>query len=197
MVSGGRTVATGAKTASVLARARAACHDPAVDAHQRLSRPALGLAAAALLMTGLLGCSKKPPSEVADRLWVSEMPSGPRDRIDAFVLTEVGKRSVGSFYHGSLYRGVHDSFTWTTKSKDRGVIRILQDQRDHEVTIETCTPDRGFDHCIMMKGDPKKVVRYQSRKRWSIPRRGQSLDVPALMVELADDDQELEAALGQ
>lgn len=162
-----------------------------MDARNRHLRPALGLAAVAVLSTSLLGCSKKPPSEVADRLWVSEMPSGPRDRIDAFVLTEVGKRSVGSFYHGSLYRGVHDSFTWTTKAKDRGVIRILQDQRDHEVKIETCKPDRGFDHCILLQGDPKKVVRYQSRKRWSVPRRGKSLDVPALMVELSEDDEEL------
>jgi hypothetical protein len=163
----------------------------------RLSRPALGLAATALLATSLLGCSKKPPSEVADRLWVAEMPSGPRDRVDAFVLTEVGKRSVGSYYHGSLYRGVHDSFTWTNKGKDRGVIRILQDQRDFEVRFESCKPDKGFDQCILLHGDPKKVVRYQSRKRWSIPRRGKNLDVPALMVELAEDDEALEAAFEQ
>ncbi len=156
-----------------------------------------GLATLALIGTGLLGCSKKPPSEVADRLWVSEMPSGPRDRVDAFVLTEVGKRSVGSYYHGSLYRGAHDSFTWTTTAKDRGVIRILQDERDYEVQIETCKPDKGFDQCIMLKGDPKRVVRYQSRKRWTIPRKGQAvlLDVPTLMVELAEDDDELETAL--
>src|SRR5690606_2518649 len=144
MVSGRQTVATLAH-GFVLAHMRAACHDSAVGAHRHLPRPALGLAAVALLSTTVLGCSKKPPSEVADRLWVSEMPSGPRDRVDAFVLTEVGKRSVGSYYHGSLYRSVHDSFTWTSKAKDRGVIRILQEQRDYEVRIETCKPDKGFD----------------------------------------------------
>lgn len=123
------------------------------------------------------------------------MPSGPRDRIDAFVLTEVGKRSAGSYYHGSLYRGAHDTFLWTTKAKDRGVIRILQDQRDYEVRIESCKPDKGFDQCILLEGDPKQIVRYQSRKRWAIPRRGKSLDVPALMAEIAEDDEDLEAAL--
>ncbi|MFO7566742.1 MAG: hypothetical protein R6X02_29135, partial [Enhygromyxa sp.] len=142
-----------------------------MDARNRLLRPVLGLAAVALLSTGLLGCSKKPPSEVADRLWVSQMPTGPRDLVDAFVLTEVGKRSAGSYYHGSLYRGAHDSFMWTTKAKDRGVIRMLQDQRDFEVRIEPCKPDRGFDQCILLQGDPKEIVRYQSRKRWAIPRR--------------------------
>lgn len=166
-----------------------------MDGRLRSPRTAFGLAAVALIATSLLGCGKKPPSEVADRLWVAEMPSGPRDRVDAFVLTQVGKRSVGSFYHGSLYRGAHDSFTWTTKAKDRGVIRILQDERNFEVRIEPCKPDRGFDQCILLQGDPKQVVRYQSRKRWAIPRKGEGLDVPALMVELAEDDDELEAAL--
>jgi hypothetical protein len=156
---------------------------------------AVALFAASLLTTGVLGCSKKPPSDVADRLWVSQMPSSPRDRIDAFVLTEIGKRSAGSYYHGSLYRGAHDTFLWTTKAKDRGVIRILQDERDYEVQIESCTPDKGFDQCILLQGDPKKIVRYQSRKRWAIPRKGESLDVPALMAEIAEDDEDLEAAL--
>ena len=41
---------------------------------------AVALLATSLLATGLLGCSKNPPSEVADRLWVAEMPSGPRSR---------------------------------------------------------------------------------------------------------------------
>ncbi len=156
-----------------------------------------GLAAVALLAASLLGCGDKPPSDVADRLWVSQMPTGPRDQIDAFMLTEVGKRAVGSYYHGSLYRGAHDSFTWKAKSKDRGVIRILQDERDYEVKIEPCKPDRGFDQCILLQGDPKKVVRYQSRKRWAVPRRGKSVDVPAALLELAEDDDELDAAFDE
>lgn len=162
------------------------------------SRPfrSLGLTtvAVAIAASALTGCGDKPPSDVADRLWVAKMPTGPRDRVDAFVLTEVGKRAAGTYYHGSLYRGAHDSFTWSSKGKDRGIIRILQEERDYEVRIEPCKPDRGFDQCILLQGDPKQVVRYQSRKRWAVPRRGKSLDVPALMVELAEDDDELEAA---
>ena len=156
----------------------------------------LEFAAVAVLATTLFGCgNNKPPSDVGDRLWVAKMPEGPRDRVDAFVLTEVGKRSVGSYYHGSVYRGAHDTFTWTNKGKDRGVIRLLQEERDYEVRIESCKPDKEFDQCILVQGDPKKVVRYQSRKRWAIPRRGKGLDVPALMVELAEEDDELEALL--
>ncbi|PRP95415.1 hypothetical protein ENSA5_38800 [Enhygromyxa salina] len=146
-------------------------------------------------MLSLGACSKGPPADVADRLWVAEMPTSPRSHVDAFVITEVGKRNVGSFYHGSLYRGAHDSFLWTTKAKDRGVIRILQTERDYEIQTKACKPDLGFDQCILLEGDPNKIVRYQSRKRWVIPGKGKSLDVPTLFVELAEDDEELEAAL--
>jgi hypothetical protein len=142
--------------------------------------------AAVVCATTLLACSDKPPAEIADRLWVAKMPTGPRDRVDAFVLSQVGKHSAGSYYHGSLYRGAHDSFTWKTKAKDRGVLHILQEQRDYEIRTEPCKPDRGFDQCILLQGDPKQIVRYQSRKRWAIPRRGNSLDVPALFAELAE-----------
>lgn len=137
-------------------------------------------------------CGKAPPADVADRLWVAQMPTGPRAQIDAFVVTDIGKYSGGGFYHGSMYRGAHDSFTWTTKAKDRGVIHMLQDQRDFQIHTKACKPDRGFDQCILLEGDPKKIVRYQSRKRWAIPRKGKSLDVPALIVELSEDDDDLE-----
>ncbi|NVB38201.1 hypothetical protein G6O69_37575 [Pseudenhygromyxa sp. WMMC2535] len=141
------------------------------------------------------GCRSAPPAEVSDRLWVSQLPTSPRDRVDAFVVTEVGKRAGGSFYHGSVYRGAHDSFLWTGKGKSSGVIYILQDQREYPVETKSCTPDRGFDLCIELEGDPKKIVRYQSRKRWAIPRRGsvEALDIPGVVRELAEDDEELEA----
>ena len=157
----------------------------------------LTLAATSLAVLPLAGCGKAPPSDVVDRLWVSEMPTGPRSHIDAFVVTEVRNRSAGTYYHGSLFRGAHDSFLWTTKSKNRGVIRILQDERDYTVEIKPCKPDLGFDQCILLEGDPKKIVRYQSRKRWAVPRKGASLDVPTMLVELGDEDEELEALLEQ
>jgi hypothetical protein len=164
-----------------------------VDRQRAFIRPFVSLALVSVTALALGGCGKALPADVADRLWVSQMPTGPRAQVDAFVVTEVGKYSGGGFYHGSMYRGVHDSFTWTTKAKDRGVIHMLQDQRDFEVRTKACKPDRGFDQCILLEGDPKKIVRYQSRKRWAIPRKGKSLDVPALILELSEEDDELEA----
>lgn len=166
-----------------------------VNRPRAVSRTSLSLALLGLSTVSLAACSKAPPADLADRLWVAEMPTGPRSQIDAFIVTEVAKKNVGSFYHGSLYRGAHDSFLWTSKAKDRGVIRILQDERDYEIRTKSCKPDLGFDQCIMLEGDPKKVVRYQSRKRWSIPRRGKSLDVPLLLEQLGEEDDEIAALL--
>lgn len=146
-----------------------------------------------LTAVSVTACSKAPPADIADRLWIAEMPTGPRSQIDAFVVTEVAKKSFGSFYHGSLYRGAHDSFLWTSKSKDRGVIRILQDERDFEIQTKSCKPDIGFDECILLEGDPKKVVRYQTRKRWKIPRRSENLDLPTMLAELGEDDDDIAA----
>jgi len=153
----------------------------------------LPLALTGLTALALVGCSKPAPSEIADRLWISAMPSGPRDQVDAFMLTEINKRAFGSFYHGSLFRGAHDSFQWTSKGKDKGEIELLQDGKVRAIEIRTCRPDAGFDMCIRLEGDPKGVVRYQSKKRWAVPRRGQSVDVTMAIAELAEDDEQLEA----
>lgn len=150
--------------------------------------------AALALALALVGCSKPAPSEIADRLWISEMPGNPRDSVDAFMLTEIKGHAFGSFYQGSLYRGMHDGFKWTSTGKDRGDIELLQDGRVRSITLRTCKPDEGFDMCVRLEGDPKGVVRYQSRKRWAIPRRkAESLDVSVAIAELAEDDEQLEA----
>jgi hypothetical protein len=150
-----------------------------------------------LTALALVGCSKPAPSEIADRLWVSEMPSGPRDQIDAFMLAEIKGRALGSFYHGSLYRGSHDAFKWTSKGKTAGELELLQDGKVRTIEIRSCKPSEGFDMCVRLEGDPKGVVRYQSKKRWAIPRRGkaESLDVTMAIAELAEDDEELEMLL--
>lgn len=175
----------------VLAREAPEPHDRSVQA-SRSTVPAL--LALALSTFALAGCSKPAPSELADRLWISEMPGSPRDSIDAFMLTEIKGHAFGTFYQGSLYRGTHDSFKWSNTGKDRADLELLQDGRIRPIAIRSCKPDEGFDLCVRLEGDPKGVVRYQSKKRWTIPRRkSESLDVGMAMLELAEDDAQLEA----
>jgi hypothetical protein len=180
----------------VLAGQAAWAHDRPV--HSSRSK-VLPLALTGLTALALVGCRNQPaPSQIADRLWVSEMPSGPRDQVDAFMLAEVKGRALGSFYHGSLYRGSHDTFKWTSKGEGKGELQLLQDGRTKTIHIRSCKPDAGFDMCVRLEGDPKGVVRYQSKQRWAIPRRGkksEALDVPFVIAELAEDDEELEALL--
>lgn len=108
------------------------------------------------------------------------------------MLGEVKNHAFGSFYHGSLYRGSHDTFKWTSKGKDKGELELLQDGKSKTITIRECKPDAGFDMCVKLEGDPKGIVRYQSKKRWAVPGRGKkSMDVPMAIAELAEDDEDL------
>lgn len=74
---------------------------------------------------------------------------------------------------GSLYRGGYDVFSWKNEADGRVALQYLQDGRRHILTIEPCTPSRGFHACIVVGGEPTIAGRYQSRKRWVL-RRGQT-----------------------
>ena len=157
-------------------------------------RPAV-LAAPFVLTLFSVGCGSPPSAEVEERLWLSDFPTGPRAQVNAFMITEVRGKRMGAFYRGSVYRGRHDAFSWTQTGKQTGRIRFLQDGKTHELAIKGCEPTRGFDHCIVLEGDPTGTSRYQSRKRWAVPRRGRrSLDPATVMLEIADEDDELATA---
>jgi len=78
-------------------------------------------------------------------------------------------------------------------------IVMLQSGREYEIEVESCKPSPGFDMCILVKGNPTGNDRFESRKRWVIPRRrkGETVDIPLLIAELADDDVDLQALLAQ
>jgi hypothetical protein len=88
-------------------------------------------------------------------------------------------------------------FQWNAQAKDAATVKFLQDGRTVRLRFETCTPSRGFDHCIIVHGDPTGAERYQSRKRWVVRRPGKKAFSPAAVVEafseLVDDDRELQA----
>jgi hypothetical protein len=116
--------------------------------------------------------------------------------VHAFAITEVRGRQLGTFYHGSAYRGQHDAFRWRQVNERDARLEFLQDGKNYKVRVSNCEPTRGFDHCIKLEGDPTGAVRYQSRKRWAIPRRGkQAADPAELMMELAEEDEDLAVLL--
>lgn len=146
----------------------------------------------------LPACGSPPPADVTERLWVSSMPGSARESVHAFAITEVRKKQVGVFYRGSVYRGTHDAFSWAPNRKnDGGKLTMLQDGRAYEVSVGACEPSKGFDHCMLLQGDPTGVVRYESRKRWALKkgRKKKAADVPSIVMELSAEDDELEALL--
>lgn len=148
-----------------------------------------------------MGCGGGQAVTPTERLWISGVPTDPKAELTAFVTMRTSEdRYLGAFFQGTLYRGGHDVFEWTPTAKDRASLQFMQDGRKTAVRLESCKPSTGFDHCILVHGDPTGTTRYQSRKRWVVRRPGRKRDaatglVPQVMVELAEDDAELAAAL--
>jgi len=153
-----------------------------------------------IALAATIGCGAPSPGTPTERLWVSGIPTSTKAEITAFITTRsTGGKYIGAFFRGSSLRGRHDVFEWIDDGKDAAKLRFLQDDKTTRIRIETCEPTTGFDHCILVHGDPTGTKRYQSRKRWVVRRPGRK-DVSPTMVmdalaELAEDDEELQAAL--
>lgn len=152
-----------------------------------------------LVALGLGGCGSKDDATAAERLWISTVPTSPKQPISAFVATKAKDgKYIGAFFTGSLYRGGHNVFTWSPRSGGADLV-FLQDGSKARLRFESCKPSKGFDHCLMVKGDPTGTGRYQSRKRWAV-RRGKAEAIPSQLIpqtiaELAEDDEDLQALL--
>jgi hypothetical protein len=147
------------------------------------------------------GCEGSNTGSPTDRLWVSGIPKNPKASLTAFITARTtGDKFIGAFFSGSVLRGSHDVFEWKNEGEDGAVLKFLQDEKTQRVRIETCKPTTGFDYCIMLHGDPKRIERYQSRKRWTVRRPGKKRDAGTLsvvdvMFELSEDDSDLDAAM--
>ena len=152
----------------------------------------------AVLTAGLWsGCSDPSPAKPTDRLWISELPTGPSKTITAFLVTRArGDNYFGAFWQGSMYRGGHDLFEWESAGPGRAKLRFLQDDGLREVRFESCEPSTGFDHCIVLHGDPKGVGRYQSRKRWIVRGRKGATALHSTIRDLATEDDDLARLAG-
>jgi hypothetical protein len=152
------------------------------------------------LLAGVVGCGGGGSSEATERLWVSTIPTKHTEPIAAFVTARSGDHYVGTFYRGSLLRGSHDAFKWTDKGKGRARIELLQDGQKLDLTLKPCEPIKPFDQCIVVESDRTGPEKYYSRKRWVVRRPGKRSVVAsglfdATLLELAEDDEELAAAL--
>lgn len=148
------------------------------------------------------GCGSGGPAEVTERLWVSALPTKHTEQFAAFLTARSGNHYVGSFYRGSLLRGSHDVFKWSDKGKGRARVELLQDGKQLDLTLKPCEAVKPFDHCIIVESNRTGPEKYYSRKRWVVRRPGKrelgtSGMFDATLLELADDDDELAAALDE
>lgn len=149
----------------------------------------------------IAGCGGGGPAAATERLWVSGVPTDPKAPLNAFLtMRSTDDQFLGAFFTGSLLRGQHDVFRWTTMGKDRARIEHLQDGRTSTVKLEPCKPTTGFDLCLHVLGNDAVAGRYQSCKRWVVRRPGKKKALsPGVVVdvmhELSDDDEQLAQAL--
>lgn len=161
-------------------------------------RSSVVLAFLALVAAAACGGGSSPATPT-ERLWVSGVPTSPKAEISAFVTTrQSGGKFLGAFFHGSALRGHHDVFEWHEDGKNGAHLVFLQDGKERDVRFETCTPTTGFDHCLIVHGDPTGAGKYQSRKRWVVRRPGKKDVEPTMVLDaieaLAEDDEDLQAA---
>jgi hypothetical protein len=152
------------------------------------------------LVLVLTACGGPDVAAPTERLWISTVPTSAKQEISAFVTTRSrDDRFIGAFFHGSALRGHHDVFSWVADGRDAAKLTFLQDGKTQKVRFESCKPSRGFDYCLIVHGDPTGARQYQSRKRWSVRRPGKRalelVSVPETLAVLAEDDDELAAAL--
>ncbi len=159
-------------------------------------RVGLSVLACSLVATACSGSGEASPTE---RLWVSAVPTSAKQQLSAFVTSRTGEgKYLGAFFQGSALRGSHDVFEWKDDGKHAATLKFLQDGKTARLRFETCTPSRGFDHCLLVHGDPTGAKKYQSRKRWTVRRPGKktadAVMIPQLLLEFAQDDEDLGAA---
>lgn len=163
-------------------------------------RPASSLLTACLALAPV-ACGGGGEATATERLWVSTVPTNPKTPLTAFATMRTGEgKYLGAFFSGTLLRGGHDVFEWHDKGKSAAELEFLQDGNKHQIRLATCKPTTGFDHCLMVHGDPTGTVRYQSRKRWVVKRPGKrksSQPVLEAMSVLAEDDEQLAAWMAE
>ena len=108
------------------------------------SRSARGLwrAAGVFLLGGLVACGADDAASITDRLWVSDVPSNPREEISAFAISNLRGRKLGALYQGSLYQGTQRGFRLELEGR-RAVFEMLQDGSRYPVTVQTCKAGVG------------------------------------------------------
>jgi len=150
------------------------------------------------LLSATAGCGGADDAGISNRLWIDHIPTDKRDQLTALLVGPPGAegKTFGVFYRGTVFRGTFDAVEWIADPEDveRATIRLIQDERRAELTIERCDPDPKFDACVLLRGEPHGVERFQSRRRWGARGAGSaSSKVEAIFSEILAEDPELSA----
>ena len=145
--------------------------------------------ARAALLAALLtaGCRAEDPAEVAGRLWVTELPTSPRQPFAAFATTrQAGAPYLGAFHRGSMYAGQYQVFRWVPDGPGHARVILLQTGDTAAVAWRPCPARRPFDACIELTEGPFGRARFSTRSSWrtaelAVDGPVPQVDLPALL----------------
>lgn len=104
--------------------------------------------------------------EVANQIWITDLPENPKDKIDVFLMIE--HPGFGQFLTTSAYEGDYAVFEWKESRDGIGIV-FPQTGKKHRLSFkvdhEGCFP---FDLCMTVKGAPRGAKRYVSMEDWVI-----------------------------
>jgi hypothetical protein len=144
------------------------------------------LALALLVLAGVRAVvaptAAAPPDVLVNRVWIERMPASATDFVHVLMIDQLGGERIGFVQRASTWEGTHALFEWSRPRDGALTVRFPQDQSKYDVTYAANACDEaGFDYCLTVRGLPKAVNRYFSRKGWEIPDDSSQADADAMI----------------
>lgn len=126
----------------------------------------VGAWAIARWTVGSRGADVSDPRLVLDRIWIDQIPAGPKDTAQVFAA--ISRDKVGMFGAGSQYKGAYEIFNFMASGGD---LRIVYPQTDQQEMVKARAwrcHEQGMDYCLELAGASRGVKRYHSIDGWEI-----------------------------
>jgi hypothetical protein len=120
------------------------------------------------------------PSLILNRIWIDQLPTGPKDTVHLFAT--VSRQKVGFFQAGSQYKGGYEIFNFMASGGD---LRVVYPQTDEQEMVKARAwkcHENDMDYCLELTGASRGVKRYRSIDGWEI---GDATAVPQLLERTA------------
>ena len=101
------------------------------------------------------------PSMALDRIWIDEVPQGPRDTSNLFAA--VTEEPFGGFLRTSQWKGGYEFFNYEARGDELRVVYPQTGDREKIKVRAWRCKERDMDYCLELSGATRGVKRYRSQ----------------------------------